>query len=194
MVAVLAFGCDETLPPRDEPQRFLAAALRVNSSPVRIDIDSSGLPPFGIPPYPERASGLGGSLGIVLVSHYSEVLQEFVEIRGTIDVWLAERPDVRTTITLSVADVDYPVFDPDGVLTLEPGDSVHAERQWSHIADNRFAFFRYVPLVRRQDYYESAPVRLNAAGTFQVFENVPAERTEVMEFELVYRIYVVYPP
>jgi hypothetical protein len=165
-----------------------------------MDVDSSGQLPYGVPPYPERVSGTNGSLELSLVSYYNEVLQDEVQIRGTIDVWLAERPDVRTTVTITEADVDYPVFDPDGLLTLVPGDSVHSARQWSHIASNGRAFYRYGPLrpsfdpAARRFYYESAPVRFNASATFQVFKNVQPEKTEVFEFELVYRLYVILPP
>lgn len=198
--SVCSLSCDETLPPREEPKKFLKASLNAKPLIVRMDVDSSGQLPYGVPPYPERVSGTNGSLELSLVSYYNEVLQDEVQIRGTIDVWLAERPDVRTTVTITEADVDYPVFDPDGLLTLVPGDSVHSARQWSHIASNGRAFYRYGPLrlsfdpATRRGYYESAPVRLNASGTFQVFKNVQAEKTEVFEFELVYRLYVIWPP
>ena len=199
LLVLSALSCDEALPARDEPKKFLKAALRVQQLPVRVDIDSSGQLPYGVPPYPERVSGFGGSLELLLTSFYNEVLQDQAEVRGTIDVWLESRPDVRTTVTLTDADVDYPVFDPDGLLTLVPGDSVHLAKQWAHRGDNGKAFFRYVPLRTRVDatgrwYYESAPVRFNAQGTLQVFKNVQAEKTDVYEFELIYRIYVVLPP
>ncbi len=190
-----SLSCDETLPAREEPQKFLSAALNVQPLIVRVDIDSNAQPP-----YPEVVSGTNGSLQLSLISYYNEVLQDQAEVHGTIDVWLADRPDVRTTVTMTVAEVDYPVFDPDGILTLIPGDSVHLAKQWSHIADNRQAFFRYGPLGRGFDpgsgrsYYESAPVRYNAQATLQVFQNVQAEKTPIYEFSLVYRIFVRYPP
>ena len=197
--ALWLIGCDETLPTREEPKKFLKASLNVQPLEVRVDIDSSGQLPYGVPPYPERVSGFNGSLELTLVSYYNEVLQDNAHVRGTIDVWLESRPDVRATVSLTEVDVDYPVFDPDGLLTLTPGDSIHLARQWSHIASNGRSFFRYGPLRTKVDasgrwYYESAPMRFNAQATLQVFEKVPAEQTAVYAFELVYRIYVILPP
>lgn len=196
MVCVISLcGCEESLPVREEPQRFLKASLYVEPLPVRLDVDSAASPPFL-----ERITGTNGSFQLSLVSFYNEVLQENAEVRGTVEVWLADRPDVRTTVNMTVADVDYPVFDPDGILTLVPGDSVHAARQWSHVADNGQAFLRYVPLhggvdpVAGRSYYETGPVRFNAQATFQVFQNVQPEKTGIYEFSLVYRLYVRYPP
>jgi hypothetical protein len=197
-MAALAFPflhCDEALPTREEPRKFLKASLNVRPLVVHVVVDSSAGPQ-----YPERVSGTNGSLELSLVSYYGEVLQDHARIQGTIDVWMASRPEVRATVTIDEADVDYPVFDPDGVLTLIPGDSVHAAKQWNHLATNGRGFYRYGPMtpgydpIERRSFYQSAPIRFNASATFQVFENVQAEKTEVYEFSLIYRLYVIYPP
>lgn len=187
-------GCDETLPPRIEPERFLKASLYVQpNSIVNVFIDSATTG------FPITINGSSGSINVSLKSYYNEVLEERPSINAKVDVWLTSDPSIRTTVLFSEANVDYPYIEPNGLLTLLPGDSVSMSKQWHHIADVGRAFWNYVQLRGRIDgtgrfFYESAPVRYTAVGTVQVFENVPAERTAPYEFELVYHIYVRYPP
>lgn len=187
-------GCDEALPPRIEPERFLKASLFVQpNSIVNVFIDSA------VTGFPITINGTAGSINVSLKSFYNEVLEGRPYIKATVDVWLTSDPTIRTSVLFGEANVEYPYIDPNGLLTLLPGDSVSMTKQWHHIADVGRAFWNYVQLRGRVDgtnrfYYESAPVRYTAVATVQVFENVPAERTEPYEFELVYHVYVRFPP
>ncbi len=187
-------GCDESLPPRNEPERFLKASLFVQpNSVVNVFIDSA------MTGFPITINGTAGSINVSLKSFYNEVLEARPAVNGKVDVWLTSEPTIRTSVLFGEADVDHPYIEPNGFLTLLPGDSVSMTKQWHHIADVGRGFWNYVQLRGRVDgtqrfYYESAPVRYTAVATVQVFDNVPAERTEPYEFELVYHVYVRFPP
>ncbi len=194
MLGFFSLSCDESLPVRVEPARFLKATLHVQpNSVVNVFIDST------IVGYPITINGSSGSLELSLRSFFNEVLEDRPSINGHIDLWLTSQPTIRTSVVLTEVNVDYPYIEPNGFLTIVPGDSVTMSKQWSHVADNARGFWNYVQLRGRVDgtqrfYFESAPVRFTAVATFQAFENVPAEKTEAYEFSLVYNIYVRYPP
>jgi hypothetical protein len=190
----LGIRCDESLPPRIEPARFLKASLRVQpNSVVNVFIDSNAAG------YPITINGSSGSLELSVKSFFNEVLEERPFINATVDLWLTAQPTIRTRVQFTEVNVDYPYIEPGGYLTIVPGDSVSMSKQWSHIADVGRGFWNYVQLRGRVDgnnqfYFESSPVRFTAQASVQIFENVPAERTEPYEFSLVYNIYVRYPP
>lgn len=192
---MLAFtSCDESLPPRIEPERFLKASVYVApNSVVNVFIDSNASG------FPITINGSSGSLGLVLKSFFNEVLEDKPFIKGEIDVWLTSQPTIRTSVLLTEINVDYPYIEPGGFLTLLPGDSVSMSKQWNHIADVGRGFWNFVQLRGRVDgtgrfYFESAPVRFTATASMQIYENVPAEKTAAYEFELIYHVYVRYPP
>jgi hypothetical protein len=190
--SVASLSCDETLPPRIEPARFLKAAIHVQpNSFVEVFIDSMA------PGQPITIVGSSGKLELSLKSFFNEVLQEKPFISGNLDVWLTSQPTVRTKVVFTEVNVDYPYIEPGGYLTLVPGDSVLMTKQWHHIADNGRGFWNFVQLRGKFDgrfYFESAPVRYTAVATIRTFENVPAEKTEPYEFALIYKVYVRYPP
>ncbi len=187
-------GCDESLPPRIKPERFLKASLFVRpNSIVNVFIDSA------VAGFPITINGASGSINVSLKNFYNEVLEARPSINAKVDVWLTSEPTIHTSVLFGEADVEYPYIEPGGLLTVLPGDSVSMTKQWHHIADVGRAFWNYVQLRGRVDgtgrfYYESAPVRYTATATVQAFENVPAERTGPYEFELVYHVYVRFPP
>lgn len=191
---LLAASCDETLPPRIEPTDFLSASVRMQpNSIVNVFIDSNAVG------YPITINGSPGSIELVVKSFFNEVLEERPFIKADVDVWLTSQPTVKTRVEFTEVNVDYPYIEPGGFLTLVPGDSVGMSKQWSHIADVGRGFWNYVQLRGRVDgsnrfYFESSPVRFTATASVQIFENVPAERTEPYEFSLVYHVYVRYPP
>lgn len=185
-------SCDEALPPRIEPAKFLKASIHVQPNAfVEVFIDSNA------PGAPITIVGGTGTFGLSLKSYYNEVLEEKPLINATVDVRLTAQPTVRTKVLFTEVNVDYPYIEPGGYLTLIPGDSVAMSKQWHHIADNGRGFWNFVQLRGKFDgrfYFESAPVRYTATATVQTFENVPAEKTEPYEFSLIYKVYVRYPP
>lgn len=192
LFALLALRCDEALPPRVEPARFLKARVQVPpNAVVEVFIDSNA------PGAPITITGGTGTMGLTLKSYYNEVLEGRPQFNGNVEVWLTSQPTVRTRVQLTDVNVDYPYIEPGGFLTLVPGDSILMTKQWHHIADNGRGFWNYVQLRGRFDgrfFFESAPVRYTATATVQAFENVPAEKTDPYEFSLIYKVYVRYPP
>lgn len=194
LLALFTLSCDEALPVRVEPAKFLKAWVRVQPNAiVNVFIDST------LAGYPITINGSSGSLELALRSFFNEVLEDRPFIKGKIDLWLTSQPTVRTSVTFTEVNVDYPYIEPNGYLTIVPGDSVTMSKQWGHVADNGRGFWNYVQLRGRVDgsqrfYFESAPVRFTAVATVQAYENVPAEKTDAYEFSLVYNIYVRYPP
>lgn len=194
-LALFSIHCDESLPARQEPQNFLDAWLGIKSGPVSVNIDSTRLP------YPETIADDNGSFILSIMNSFDETLQGAAHVEGKIDIWLEADPTKRTQIEATIANVILPrLLLPGADLTLDPFDSVQVVKQWDHHTSAGPPFWKFVRLhnaydpVTQRQYIESAPVPLVAQGSFQVFENVPPVKTKETRFQIVYRLFIRYPP
>lgn len=173
-------GCEETLPPRDEPKKFVQASYLVSEGVVEI-----------------RDSVVQNSAGIFLVSVknvYAEVLQDEEFARGEINIWLRDQPDQRGTTVATKRDLTNQSLVIGGLFTLRPSETATFLKQWSHKTTSGRWFWEFVRLTpkvtpRGERYMESDSVRFIAAGRVQLFKTRAPEILPSIQFTLVYRIF-----
>lgn len=190
VVAGLVFlvACDESLPPRIEPEQFLIPSLSVENGPVILD--------GGV------VVGPGGSLRAALRNTYNEVLQSEARAEVVFEVRLAQRPEKKATVVFGAGNIVTDRVIIGSLATLGVDSSVVFFGQWSHATDDGEFFHRFVnseTLVdsRGRPYRRSEPVEFLADASIQLFRGVPAERIKNIRFSLVYHVYddtTVLPP
>ncbi len=183
-VAVLASGCDEMLPPRDEPERFLVTTA------VGLD---------GIVSYRGGAfDGNGGALLLTVKNVYSEVLQGEERIRGDVDVWMKDMPDKHALVQATKSNLTSPNLVRFNLVTLGPDTSATLLKRWEPRitagSDSGHFFWEYVDSTQKftalgKPYWESEPVHFVANARIQIFKNVQAVTVKQLEFTVVYLRY-----
>ncbi len=128
-VALYLLGCDESLPPRDNPTVLFQGdasflymySLYENDFQVFIDVKNI----------------------------YGETIQDTALVRGTLEIILKRDPRYRKTASLSISNlVGTPQYDPlTNSLTIDPGKSVTFLSKWDLIDDDsvdlRTAIYHY---------------------------------------------------
>lgn len=181
IVLSFSLSCDEALPPRDEPQRYLQASYSVFEGVVEVR-DSV-------------AVGFGGRFLVSVKNIYSEVLQDDEYARADIDVWLRDRPEQGGKAIASKRDLTDPSLVYLGQLTLRPNVTATFLKQWEHKTTSgryfwEFVNLHFVPAPFSNGYWESDSVRLVARGRVQLFRTRAQEVLPLIEFTLVYRLWV----
>lgn len=182
IVQLVVFGaCDEFLPPREEPQRYLQASYSV--APGVVEVRDS------------LAVGLGGSLVVSVKNIYTEVLEDDEFARADIDVWFRDVPARRGTAIASRRDLTDQSLVHAGQLTLPPDVTATFLKRWEHKTTEGRYFWEYVGLhfvevPHTNGYWESDSVRLVARGRVQLFKTRAQELLPLIEFTLVYRLWV----
>jgi len=190
-VGLMCLRCDELLPPRDEPQRFLQGGLSFEPGIVVVTCFHQFETII--------VRNANGASKLVLRNLYDDVLQGEPRILGSINIWLKDKPTEMSLVQLDRSNITNFYLPPGGLLTLRPGDTVALSKQWSHNTLAGKPCFQFASLAVRFDdsgelYWESSPVDFIAKGALQVFQDVQAEQMEQIEFSLVYHIYPVEPP
>lgn len=179
-LALLVSTCEESLPPRNEPQRFLQANYSVATGVVEIR-DSA-------------AVGLGGAFTISVKNIYVEVLQDSEYARADIDVWLRDFSEQQGKVVSTKRELTDPSLVSGGQLTLRPNVTATFLKQWEHRTIGGRRFWDFVRLTLKstplgEPYLESDPVNFVATGRVQLFKTKGPERLPQIQFALVYRIF-----
>jgi hypothetical protein len=172
--------CEESLPPREEPNVYLEAEYSVSTGVVEIR-DSA-------------AVGLGGAFTVSVKNVYVEVLQENEFARAEIDVWLREMPEQRSKVIATRRELTDPSIVYGGLLTLRPNARATFLKQWDHKTLGGRHLWEFVRLTQKytprgEPYLESDPLRLAASGKVQLFQARGITKLPRIEFELIYRIF-----
>jgi hypothetical protein len=180
MLALLPAGCDESLPPRNDPLAVLAAGLEANSGIIEI---RDSLP-----------TGLEGTFRGSLENRFVEVLQDSQRIRMVLDVSVKNNPEIHARIVAERHYAEEPQFLSGDILTIPPGGVLHILAPWSHRTDAGIWFWAFGPMVRGftskgEPFLESAPITLVAEGTVQGFRRVGALRVGPVEATVRYRVF-----
>ena len=171
-------SCDESLPPRDEPEKFLQATYSIATGTVEIR-DS-------------MVFGLAGGFVVSVKNINTEVLQDVEAARVELDVWLRDSADVRTKVVATKRELTDPSFVSGGLFTLRPNVSANFLKQWDHRTASGKPFWEYVPMTLKYDehgnpYFETDSVRFVAKGKVQLFKTKAPELLPQIQFTLVYR-------
>ena len=182
LVIFAQFGCDEVLPPRDEPQQFLVTTA--------IGVDGALIYHGG------ALDGNGGALLLTAKNVYSEVLQGDERIRGNVDVWMRDFPDKRAAVLATKSNLTNPNLVRANLVTLGPDTTATLLKRWEHQVtagtDSGHFFWQYVDSTEKftplgERYWESDPVHFVAEARIQIFKNVQAVKVKEFEFTVVYR-------
>jgi hypothetical protein len=179
-VAFFLSTCDESLPPRVEPQRFLRAEYAFATGVVEIR-DSV-------------AVGLGGAFTVSVRNLYAEVLQDSEAARVELDISLRDLPEQRGKAVATRRDLTDQSIVSRGLLTLLPNVDAIFLKQWEHRTSTGRRFWEFVRLTQKvtprgEPYLESDPVNLVASGKVQLFKAKAPERLPQIHVALVYRIF-----
>ncbi len=187
LVAVLLWGCDESLPPRSEPAEFLAAGLGVPTEPVIIRHGYPGIPSWG------EIHGATGSFQVWATNLHDEVLQETALIRAQLRLrWIAD-PAQQRLLTFGVGDLNNTRMLRGQTLTIGVDSAATLVKNWDQRTDSGTPFWDLVRLrvlktSKGVIYYESDSVQLIADGWIQVFENVQPRKIGPVQITLVYQL------
>jgi hypothetical protein len=109
--AFISTGCDETLPPRDSPQEYLAATIRSDTSIVVIHLRQDAPPPVVSTPF-----SITGSVKNIS----EEVLEDTADIRITITLTTRTEPPLTAVLRGNEGNLQGRVQVQQRRLLLEP--------------------------------------------------------------------------
>jgi hypothetical protein len=175
------WGCDESLPPRNDPVQVLQTSIRVLYPGTVVIRDSLPL-------------GLMGAFSSSVKNVYNEVLQDTERVRTDVEVWLKDLPAARATIHASSENLVNSRLVRGYFLTLGIDTAAVVQKQWTHRTDAGIPFWNYADMwpqmtMSGEFYCESAPLRFVGRATVQAFKNAQPVKLPEFEFVLVYRIF-----
>ncbi len=178
---LLFVSCDESLPPRNEPTKFLEASYFVTSGAVEVR-DST-------------PTGLVGAISVSVKNVYDEVLQSEEFAQAELDVWMLDAPGRRGKVVATSRNLTDQSLVSGRQLTLRPNVTALFLKQWEHATVEgkhfwEFVNSHFVAVPNSNGYWESAPVRLVASGRVQLFKDRAPELLPQIQFTLIYRVWL----
>jgi hypothetical protein len=175
ILALSNIACDESLPPRNNPDTVLVPSMTVTAGVVSIDL-------YG--------NTTGGNIALRAVNVYDEALSEKEKIRGIVALRLK---GLTQTIIYASSDLQTPRMLSGTTLTILPKETIVLLRPWDHITDNDTPFWSVLTFTKKtttngQVYYESETAWVQVTATLQLFDRVPAMRVPPMVVPIVYRM------
>lgn len=175
----IAGGCDESLPPRNDPEEFLTVGFR---SSVLVVVDATVV-----------REGWG-TVHIVVKNIHDEVLSEDALVRAQLTVRLADKPEVFRLLEFGPLDLLDRRILRGRTVTLGVDSVADLYKYWDHRETGGSPFWDHVVLTRKLTdkgvpYYESDSVRCIAEGTVQLFENVQQRKVGPVIYPIVYQIW-----
>jgi hypothetical protein len=190
LLAFLAAGCNESLPPVEQPEDVQVVDVSfVGSGDGLVALDSH-LDPKGNP----------GALRVTVTNLFREYMADDEQIEVEIRMYMKNHPERRTVITMSREDLWTSGVLAHGVLMIAPRQTVRIEKQWAHRTDQGESYLTWAaldsiaPVVVMSSTgrsYLAYPVHLMAQADIKVFKNrpteyVPADRRRYKELVLYY--------
>ncbi len=173
-------ACDEVLPPREQPQKFIDMTLDVSPKEY-ITIDpSKGWQEL--------------SFILTLRNAYDEVLEDTAHIRGSVDIWFQGDRSVHASVKGGEPELIGGTVPRNGILTLRPDSAVVMKLDWNHFTDRNLLVWWYVQRKDTVDnvgrtFFRTEPVVLFVKASLQVFKNVQALTATAARVATVYRVY-----
>jgi len=177
---LLAPVCDELLPARDDPVDFLTADIAAIDGIVVI---RGG-----------QAVGLSGSFFLTVENLYDEVLQGEAQVKVDITVCMVSNTSRKAVVSFDEGELLNDWILSGGQITIAPDTTAKILSQWDHSTTEGTPFWEFVQLTPKttnagEEYLESDPIRFIADASVQMFKNVNAEKTKLIQFEFTYWVF-----
>lgn len=181
LLALCAFGCEESLPPRQEPSEVLSAGVDLLNTTIQCRLSDS------------TVYGGSGALIMQVKNTYTDVLSDSEQIQANITLYLKSQPGLVATLSADRNDVtNYYLLLWGSTLTLGVDSSVVM------IKVSQFKTSDGVPIWKLLDFtfhhvgnaswYETSPQVLVVDALIQVFKRFPAIKVR-KEFTVVFQIW-----
>jgi hypothetical protein len=180
------YGCEETLPPRDDPQGVLQVSFEGAGGTVIMD-SLSVLSTF-----------LGGYF-VRVTNLHDEVLQAEEEISIDVGFVVEGSSSAGDTIHGDRASIiDPTMIEMGDLLTIEPSETANFFLAVDHVQERlweaRGLTFHRVPATPSDEtWFESQPITLLGEGWAHFFRGVAPVALSEMPLDITYRIYVKNP-
>jgi len=182
ILALVSFSCDESLPPQETPPVPLRATLEVLAFGPYVTI-RNGAP-----------TGTAGAFQVSVTNVYDEVLQDSATVEAALEVWLRDRPEIRTAVRADVSNLTTSRVVLGGITTLEPDSTAIFLRQWSHRTQDSIPYWDYVtthPMmtVGGIPFCLSDTLHFMVRGSVRLFKFEPSLIFPEQEFSVIYQIF-----
>jgi len=178
LIACMAAGCDESLPPRLADPDAISVAARM--LPGRVLVNGGVV------------SGTAGTIEVSVSNVYTEVLQDTAAVNIRCSVWLASVPESVEIVTLDASSLAIGRQLQGGVLTLLPHETAFFDKLGNFTTMGGTPFWTLIPLKDTSDnrgpYKLSAPVQVFMADTVRIFKPIPDRTLEPMSYILQFQV------
>jgi hypothetical protein len=169
-------GCDESLPPRNQPVTIIAEHFSPPHDTVRWY--------RGIDYFAE------GSLGVGVTNVHDEVLNGIASLRANVELYLKYSPQARRTFAFSQNDLVKKSMVNRGMLTIEPESVAVMMQRWDMKTDEGKYFWDYDTLYQiyteKYGYLVSPPLVFVMRGTAQAFAEIPLRAVPSIEHTVLF--------
>ncbi|MCC6395955.1 MAG: hypothetical protein IT282_02980 [Bacteroidetes bacterium] len=178
--AIGAYGCDESLPPRTEPEVVLVPTMSITGPAVVVRFNEAWT---------------GGNIMLGMKNVHDEVLSDKADVTATVTMYLRENPSASRTLTYKYSDIVTPGLVVGNTLTIRVGQSIELMQPWNHRTAAGAAFWMSgIKFNQRADskgnpYWESDSVHLVVNASLKVFERVQAVKLPAREFTITSELY-----
>lgn len=179
VLTTTAGGCEEVLPPRNDPPEFLTVGFR---STVLVTADS-GIVRDG-----------WGTVHILVRNIYDEVLSEDALVRAQLTIRMVRKPEAYRVLDFGPLDLlDRRVLR-GNTLTLGVDSVADLYKFWDHRDSDGTPFWEHFPLIKKFTdkgvvYYESDTLQFIAEGSVQIFENVQKRKVGPLTYPVLYQLW-----
>ncbi|HOT98358.1 MAG TPA: hypothetical protein PLN61_00365 [bacterium] len=166
LLPLLVLACDESLPPRQEPQNTLA---------ITQVIYTQGM----------YASGPFMEFVFIITNLYEETFQGEVAVNGHATVWWKNRPQIRTTLAINNQHFTPPSRLQGNTLTIDPGGRCALKIYWYlTLEDGRslLDLLDYSDSVPVEGLIKSRPETFVMEATIKLFDQTGYLRSEPFTF------------
>ncbi|HXX65317.1 MAG TPA: hypothetical protein VEO56_16070 [Bacteroidota bacterium] len=179
LVALLG-GCQESLPPREEPQVVLRGDVSLLTTTIRFNATDSSL------------FGSSGELIMQVENIYSDVLQDTALLQATVSMYLEDEPQAVSTVIAGYPDVinSYQVLQGQ-ILTLGVDTSVVFEKTSQYRTPSGVPLWQGLPFTHHDlgnaHWWEAPPKTLVVDALLQAYQRLPAIHVR-KEFTVIFQI------
>jgi hypothetical protein len=183
--ALAGWGCDESLPPREDPEVVLVPTMSLSGSVVTVN---------------GGRVASGGNILLSIRNVYDDVLSEKALVRGSVVLFLKERPDSVRILTYGYNDLVTQGLLIGTTFTLPVQKTAEFVQPWDQRTSGGSLFWELGVRFNRRTtskgevYYESDPLHLVVEASMQIFERVQASRFARREFTITYELWNMSAP